>query len=309
MLMTKLKRGLFQRSAPISSPPPAPTAAISAERLIDLMRCFPIGGKLRYFPEHRKDIVLESIVIAYGVNNQLVYSQNDIQIDADDGSLVFLLDDNWMDKVIRDVHQFCLLIPYVAPSQNDLDYVRRAALETGGYLMRGETLTLMSLCNARGVPHVNSTVRKRVLMKEGYYANHAMVVLEVKADTLDHVDQRQQLRLRTNIPVTIKTSETAPDQEGTLVDFSESSLRIRLHDRTEAVADKKGLIATIDLSGSAGPGRAQRFVFAGKLLRRDDDCVVLGLTGRLKHNRFRDMELMDALDLKASLLQHPATEH
>jgi hypothetical protein len=306
--MTKLKKGFFHRPEAVP-PPPVPPASVSAERLIDLMRCFPIGGKLRYYPEHRKDIVLESIVIAYGVNNQLVYTQNDIQIDADDGSLVFLLDDNWMDRVVREVHQFCLLIPYVAPSQNDLDYVRRAALETGGYLQRGETLTLMSLCNARGVPHVNCTVRKRVLMKEGYYANHAMVVLELQADTLDHVDQRQQMRLRTHIPVTVKASETAPDLGGTLVDFSESSLRIRLNEGTDPLADRKGLIATIDLSGSAAPGQAQRFVFAGKVLRRDDDCVVLGLTGRLKQNRFRDMELMDSLDLKASLLQHPATEH
>src|SRR5690606_1281525 len=109
--------------------PSAPAASIAPDRLIELMRCFPISGKIRYFPEHRKDIVLESIVIAYGINNHLVYSQHDIHVDADNGTLIFLLDDNWKDRAIREVHRFCVLIPYAGGMDSDLDYDRRAALD------------------------------------------------------------------------------------------------------------------------------------------------------------------------------------
>lgn len=280
---------------------PAPAPPIAPERLIELMRCFPIGGRIRYYPEHRKDIVLESIIIAYGIDSHLVYSQHDIHLDADNGTLVFLIDDNWKDRTVREVYRFCALIPYAGAMEGDLDYDRRAALDAGGFLQRGERLTLMSLSNTRGVPHVNTQVRKRVLLKEGYYANHAVVVLEMEHDTLNHVDQRQQMRVRTCIPVSVQSAEGAPAQPGTLVDFTESALKIKLGDGIE-LQERKGLIVTIHV-----PERHRTFVLAGKVLRRDAECVVLALTAQLKDNRFRDVEVLDALDLKATLLQHPAT--
>ena len=281
--------------------PATPEPPIDPERLIDLMRCFPIGGKIRYFPEHRKDIVLESIIIAYGVDNHLVYSQHDIHLDADNGRLVFLIDDNWKDRTVREVRSFCALIPYVGGMEGDLDYDRRAAIGAGGFLQRGERLTLMSMSNTRGVPHLSTQVRKRVLLKEGYYANHAVVVLEADPDSLNHIDQRQQVRVRTCIPVSLQRAEGGRVHAATLVDFTESALKIRLEDGIDLL-ECKSLIVTVRV-----PERDRTFVLAGKVMRRDADCVVLALTARLKDNRFRDIEVFDALDFKATLLQHPAT--
>ncbi len=286
-------------------PPPGPPEdeqAIDSERLIEMMRCFPISGKIRYFPEHRKDIVLESIVIAYGINNHLIYTQHDIEVDADNGAPIFMLDDNWKDRRVRDVRSFCLLIPFMGGAEGDLDYDRRVALETGGYLQRGEVLTLMSLCNSRGVPHVNSTVRKRVMLKEGYYANHAVVVLETRPETLNHIDQRQQMRVRTAIPVSLHLADEGPVFDCLLVDFTECSLKLRLDGAAGLIGERRNLVVTIDL-----PAQGRKFVLAGRVLRRDGDFFVLSLSSRLKDTRFRDIELMDALDLKATLLQHPST--
>jgi hypothetical protein len=305
-MLTRLKKGLLPKVEAETEISPRRTGIATAE-LLELMRCFPIGGKIRYFPEYNKDIVLDSIVLAYSVNDQIIYTQNDIEVDSGEGMLIFLSELNRGRPVVREVETFSLLIPYVAPTQNDLDYIRRAALETDGYLRRGEGLILMAPCTARGVPHVDCIVKKRVLMKEGYYANHAMAVLETRTSSFKYIDQRRHVRLRTQIPVMVKAAEAAPDCAGTLVDFSESSLRIRLGERAGAIAEKKALIATIDLSKCAARGREQRFVVSGKVVRRDAECVVLNLTGRLKNNRFRELESMDALDLKVSLLQHPAT--
>lgn len=203
---------------------------------------------------------------------------------------------------MREVKSFCLLIPYMGGAEGDLDYDRRVALETGGYLQRGEVLTLMSLCNTRGVPHVNSLVRKRVLLKDGYYANHAVVVLEIQADSLNHIDQRQQMRVRTAVPVAIHLAEEGPTFDGLLVDFTECSLKLRLDDAAGLIGERRNLVVTIDL-----PAQGRKFVLAGRVLRRDGDYLVLSLSSRLKDTRFRDIELMDALDLKATLLQHPST--
>lgn len=300
MNMPKFKLGFLGRgrdAAPTDAPPP-----IDSARLVELMRCFPISGKVRYFPEHRKDIVLESLVIAYGIDSHLVYTQNDIHIDNDNGAPVFTLDEDWQDHRIRDVRRFCLLLPYIGGMAGDLDYDRRVALETGGFLQRGEVLTLMSLSNNRGIPHVNAVVRKRTLLKEGYYANHAVIVLELQPDSLNHIDQRQQVRVRCAVPVILQPSEEGPGFAATLIDFSESSLRLRLDQSADLLAERKQLIVTIAL-----PQQDRKFVLCGRVLRREADDIVLSLSSRLREDRFRDIELLDALDLKSTLLQHPST--
>jgi hypothetical protein len=304
MQMKKLTMGFFGRERS-AEPPRAEDIGqpIDPERLAELMRCFPISGKIRYFPEHRKDIVLESIVIAYGIDHRLIYTQHEIHIDDDGGRPVVMVDDDWKDRRIREVQSFCLLIPFAGGGmKGDLDYDRRVALETGGFLQRGETLTLMSLGNARGVPHVRSLVRKRTLLKTGYYANHAVVVLEVQPETLNHIDQRQQMRVRTAIPVTLQSTDEAPPCSAMMVDFTESSMKLRLDPSAQALAERRNLIVTIDL-----PAHGRKFILGGKPLRRDGEYLVISLASRFRDSRFRDIELMDALDLKATLLQHTST--
>lgn len=304
MLMPKLTRGFFGRARGAAAAMPRDEAPqiIDPQRLAEVIRCFPISGKIRYYPEHRKDIVLESIVIAYGIDSRLVYTRHDIRIDETSGEPVFTLDEDWKDRRLSGVRSFCLLIPYVGGMEGDLDYDRRVALETGGFLQRGETLTLMSLSNARGVPHVNTVVRKRTLLREGYYANHAVVVLEVRTDTLNHIDQRQQVRVRTAIPVTLQTTDDTPPCAAMMVDFTESSMKFRLDRAAGEVAERRNLIVTIDL-----PAHGRKFILGGRTLRRDGDYLVITLVSRFRDARFRDIELMDALDLKATLLQHPST--
>lgn len=303
MQMRKLTRGFFGRQRAAGAPRAEEGGqAVDPERLAETMRCFPISGKIRYYPEHRKDIVLESIVIAYGIDHRLVYTQHDIRIDEDSGAPVFTIDDDWKDRRMREVRSFCLLIPYVGGTEGDLDYDRRVALESGGFLHRGEVLTLMSLSNARGVPHVNCVVRKRAVLKNGYYANHAVVVLEVQTDTLNHIDQRQQMRVRTAIPVVLQTADDSPPCPAMMVDFTESSMKLKLDPAAGAVAERRNVVVTIDL-----PAHGRKFILGGRTLRRDGDYLVISLLSRFRDSRFRDIELMDALDLKATLLQHPST--
>lgn len=280
-------------------------AVLDPQRLVELMRCFPIGSKFRYYPEYHKEITFESIIIAYGINSHFVYTQRDIRVENARGAPVFVLEDDVKDRTIGQVHHFSLLIPDVSVG-DARDYRRQSGNSQDGRFRRGDILTLMSIFNEKGIPHVNTMVRKRVLMREGYYANHGVIQLEVLLDTLNHIDQRQQRRVKTSIPATMQFSEDSPHYPCTLVDFTETALRIRLDESGESgvvpLIERRTMIVSLDL-----PAQSRRFVLTGKVLRRDTGHFVIALNGKLKDGQVRDFELIDAFDLKATLLQHPAT--
>lgn len=274
--------------------------------ILDAMRYFPIGSKIRYYPAQRKNVALESIVIAYGINNYLVYTQKDIHIkEPEQSAPYFLLDDDWKDVTVREVSSFCLVIPDVGHTESELDYASRVAIDNHGLFKRGETFTLMSLFAERGVPHIDVQVRKKVLLKEGYYANHSVVVLEALLGTLHHIDQRQQCRIKTHIPVSIYLTEDGEPYACHLVDFSECSLKIRIdsHERLKAsLTKKRSIIVVIDLSR-----QMKSYILKGKVLRRDDEHVVISVASHLVDKQYESFDLLAAIDLKANLLQHPET--
>jgi len=280
--------------------------ALDASRLVELMRCFPIGSKFRYYPEYHKEITFESIIIAYGINSHLIYTQRDIRVELNrDNVPVFVLEEDWKGRAVSQVRHFSFLIPDVSVG-DARDYRRQADHPHDGRFRRGDILTLMSLYNEKGIPHINTMVRKRMNMREGYYANHAVIQLEVLLDTLNHIDQRQQRRVKTSIPASMQFSEGSPHYPCMMVDFTETALRIRLDESggTGAIPliERRHMIVTIDL-----PAQSRRFVLTGKVLRRDAGHFVIALGGKLRDGHVRDFELIDAFDLKATLLQHPAT--
>ena len=50
----------------------AATAKVDIARVRTLIEFFPIGKKLRYYPEFNKDIVLDTLIVAYCVNGHFV---------------------------------------------------------------------------------------------------------------------------------------------------------------------------------------------------------------------------------------------
>jgi len=271
----------------------------------EVMRHFPVGGKIRYYPDYRPDVTMDSIVIAYGINNHLVYAQRDIRLDETSANGPrFVLDDDWRDRPITHVERFCLVIPDIGGLEHCLDYDTRANLRNGGQLQRGDQLTLMSLFSRQGLPHVETMVRKRVTLKEGYYANHSVIVLEVDPDSLRLVDQRRHRRIRTNLPVTVAVSGCHDPFTACLVDFSEYSLRMRCGQDllTLAGLGSRKIYVRLEI-----PTTGRHFDLQGRLVRCGDEDLVLGLTHLRVGEEFEEIGLLSALDIKASLLQHPET--
>ena len=48
-------------------------AAFQLARIRTLIEFFPIGKKLRYYPEFKQDIVFDTLILAYCVNGHYVY--------------------------------------------------------------------------------------------------------------------------------------------------------------------------------------------------------------------------------------------
>jgi hypothetical protein len=72
-----------------SNPQPPKGGAAASEEAPDgdtlkmLAEHFPIGRKVRYFPEYQRDIVFHTIIIAWRVNDQDIYSREAILKDAE----------------------------------------------------------------------------------------------------------------------------------------------------------------------------------------------------------------------------------
>ena len=274
-------------------------------QLVELMQCFPIGSKIRYFPDEQEDLALDSILIAYGINDHLVYTQNDIRSQIDGHDHVFLLDDNWRDLVVRKVNSFCLLIPHIIDEDNDLSYPRKVELLNETRFARGRNMTLISLRNDRGVPHVNTQVRKRLVMEDGYYSNHPVVVLEAQPETLTLIDQRQERRLHTLIPSRLTVAGGDDGCPCSLVDFSETFVRVR-GDRDgtmfQLLYEGQTLTLTIELDR-----HPRRIMVQGKVVRRDDEYLVMELLAIDKNGEMQPFTMLDIFEFKATLLQHPET--
>jgi len=278
---------------------------LDSAQLAELMQCFPIGCKIRYFPDDQEDLALDSILIAYGINDHLVYTQNDIRSHMDGREHVFLLDDNWRDLVVRKVTSFCFLIPHIIDDDNDLSYPRKVELLNETRFARGRKMTLISLRNERGVPHVITQVRKRLVMEDGYYCNHPVVVLEAQPETLNLIDQRQERRLHAAIPSQLTVRGGDEGCPCVLVDFSETFVRVR--------GDRDGTMFQLLYEGQTltltiEPERLSRkIVVEGKVMRRDDDYLVMELLAIENNGEMGPFTMMDIFEFKATLLQHPET--
>jgi len=299
--------GLFRKNGFTSNGGEGPeaTARLDVASVTELMERFPIGGKIRYYPEFHKDIVIDSIIIAYGLNDRLVYSRQDLHAYSDGNEHLLLLKNNAKELPIHTIESFCFVIPRGGDIEHRLDYPRKAELGPGGQFQHGNTLTLMALYDGRGIPRIDTRVRKTLTLKRGYYANHEVVVLDPLPESLTLIDQRQYYRLHTQIPVSAHFAQDDDPCPCTLLDFAEDSVKLRLQGNPRLghpLNAGQGLILTMGIGD-----QPKTFVLRGKVLRHDEPTVVVTLDGILKGSHFVNVDLLDMLDIKASLLEYSAT--
>lgn len=281
-----------------------PTDFMDSVRLMELMQYFPLGGAVRFYPEFQKDIVLESLIIGYGINDYVVYSHNEIHSQFEGSRHTIVLDDSGKSIPLQRVTSFSFLLPQIDGIENSLDYDRRAALGTGGPFRAGNTVTMLSCHVDRGAPQIDTTVRRRTVLNDGYYAGQEIAILDVLPKTFVIVDRRTHQRLMTRVPVTLRFAHHEESHPCTLLDLAHHSVRLVYDNRAtgELVRQNQDVVVTVGLGN-----QPKTYILSGKVYRKlEDGCVVL-LEGIHKGSHFAAIERLDLLEITANLLQHPET--
>lgn len=280
---------------------------IEVARFTEFLRYFPPGEKVRYYPEFQKHMLLDSIILGYGVNNQYIYSPIDIRHQPDGERDVLKLTVDGHEVLIREIENFCFLIPHNQDDQNRLDIESKAALGPQGLFGVNNTITLVACSSGGTLSYVDTLVRKVVSLTSGIYAGHEVVVLDVLPNSLDLTDQRQHYRLQTNIPAKVALGD-GDARDCIIKDFSEESVRLVFDSSYKellALTDRQRITLDVNLGTNNQP---KIYDLDGVMYRKTDTSLVMKLQGIYKNDSLVSIDLVDVLDIKANLLQHPATQ-
>lgn len=271
-------------------------------RIRTLIEFFPIGKKLRYYPEFNKEIVLDTLVVAYCVNGNFIYSLDAIDRDSDGNPTAFRSGENEVRTPVSRLKLFQVLVPDTTDLEMKLDYLRRAQIGRGGQFSKGNYISLISNAGIKGVSTVDTEVAKQVVLREGPYAHMNMILLTPELSTLSVVDQRKKPRTKTNVPVTMFLPTEKFSGPGTIIDISNAELRIRTSDgRATMPATQKGdaMIVEIKL------GETERnYSVKGSIVRRSPETCVIQMDGQIREGRLVRFAPLDLLELKAGLLNY-----
>ncbi|VAW89301.1 hypothetical protein MNBD_GAMMA17-1249 [hydrothermal vent metagenome] len=271
--------------------------ALDSDGLARLLPFFPIGNKLSYFPEFKQELMLSTAIIAYAINNELVYSNNDISWQEEDGVFQLYL----LGKQLKKIESFCFIMPTVGRGEEELDYARKERLGKDGGFIKGNNITLNGEQGDGRLPVLDATVRKQLILKEGHFIGHKVAILDIDPRAFKLIEQRRYVRLKTDIVGEIQTRLGQVPQRCTMVDFSDRAVRI-IHDSegSERPSFREG--STVTLSFDL-PKSAEARVIRGKVIRQHDATVVMALDNIKREKDFEKVELFDIMEIKANLLQ------
>lgn len=272
------------------------------ERIKTLIDFFPIGKKLRYYPEFKQEIVFDTLVLAYCVNGSFVYSGESIERNADGAPTMFNTGENGRKIPFASLDLFQLLVPDTSDLEKKLDYHRRALLGRGRQFHAGNCISLISNLGGKGVSTLDTEVAKQIELADGPYANKTMVLLTPDLSTLAVADQRKKSRTKISAPVIMSLLDGQFSGPCMIVDISEDDLRLRLRERGAMMPMmQRGDEVVIETElGTA----ERRYLIRGKVFRRAAETCVIHMEGEFRDGKFVAFGSLDLLELKAGLLNY-----
>ena len=275
---------------------------VELERIKTLIEFFPIGKKLRYYPEFKQEIVFDTLVVAYCVNGDFIYSGDAIDHDAEGFPAAFRFGESNKRTPVSALKVFQLLVPDTSDLEMKLDYQRRALIGRGKQFNKGNYISLISNAGGRGVSTVDTEVAKKVVLPDGPYAHSTMILLTPELRTLVVTDQRRKSRTKISAPVIVSVPLAGFQGPCTIIDISDQGVRIRVRDRgTMLPSMQRGneVIIEVDL------GEAEKhYSIKGSIIRSASETCVVQLDGQFKDGRFSNFSPLDLLELKAGLISH-----
>lgn len=288
---------IFSKKRTETAPTTALHVVLNTPKLCKMMPYFPIGSSLKFYPEYRSEVVLSSIIIAYLINGEIVYSNAEITF-SDDEKQLFI-----NNAPIEEVNSFAIMVPSETRGETELDYERKESLSQSGGFAKGNSITLIGKEKYGKTSTIDTVVKTYALLKEGYYSGTKVVVLNVDPALLSLKDQRIKKRLEAQIPGLIQTKDYTEFNQCTIIDFSEFTIKITCDDNDIVIMScRKGetVTLTFDLPNSDEPN-----VMQGKVLRTEETSMIVELQDILIGETFKPLEPIDLIEIKAKLLQLP----
>lgn len=304
MIKTFLGKSLGSKGAKEPSSENTAQTRVDLDQIQTLIEFFPIGKKLRYYPEFQKDIVFDTFLIAYCVNGEFVYSGEAIDRNSQGHPTAFRAGEDEERTSVSDLKLFQILVPDTSDLEMKLDYHRRALIGRNRQFNKGNSISLISNAGGKGVSTVDTVVAKQIILPDGPYAHAKMVLLTPELHTLAVTDQRKKTRAKICAPVAVSLPEGKISGPCTIYDLSEDAMRIRVRDRdTTMPVMPRGseVILDIDL------GEAKRlYTIKGSVIRSSPETCAIKLEGLFKDGRLRSFDPLDLLELKTGLLNYGA---
>ncbi len=273
----------------------------------EIVSYFPIGESIDYYPEFKSNMTMRTIILGYEINGHIMHAQNQLEIIIGTRGKCFItLHSDDKEYEFSQVDSFCILLPGKAGEEYKLNFPSKASLGSRGQFRNGNAITLVNRHHVRGMVMLETHVRESVLPKTGYYRNHQMVLLDAQSSSLEYKEQRTHHRLSTHLPVKLQLSQDSESYDCVLANYSEAHLQIK-YNRDEALEKllKAGVTVILTLKLDH---LYKTYVIGASILRNHKDSTVLTMREILDEGRSRNFSLMDALNIKACLLQHPGTQ-
>lgn len=269
-------------------------------RLALLFRHFPIGARLTYFPEYRREVKLNTLVLGYRLNDHAIFAREAIELDAEDQLQGFRIGPRKVLPVAELQTIFMLLPDTSVQAKKQLDYVTRASLGRDGQMRRGTALTLQAPSLGRGIPSIDTNIDRLETLEDGPFSGQDTILVEPDLASLKVVDNRRKPRVATAIPAELLVGHeiTGTLIACTMADFADDTLR--LQPATGKFDPLKVNTAAV-VQFSVGPA-AQRFRLRGKVMRASEQAIVIRFGELAVGGTYRKADSFDILEIKSGLL-------
>jgi len=268
-----------------------------------LFEHFPIGKKIRYYPENFSRIFFNTVVIAYRIDNHYLYTRDAI-ICGPDGAPKGLRRDDGKLVPLQSWTSFSMLVPDTTELEKTLDYFTRADLGRGGQFGRGNIITLVGTVIDKCVPLLETTVEKRQILHDGPYAETQTVLISPDLDTLVLADRRKKQRVACTIPAYLFYAKESAFCLCVMRDFSELTMCLGKDSLGENIPELGCRHSVVVQFSLGSEGKIYRI--RGSVFRRGDEFCVVEIEQIDRDGRFDKIRTVDIIEIKTALLNEQA---
>jgi len=260
---------------------------------------FRIGQKILYFPEYHRKSVLNTILLAFRVNDAYIYSNDALRFRADGSLQGFRVSPREVLSV-EELRRFQILLPDTSELERKLDYFTRAELGPAGHLRQGNIITLVNDSTERCVPTIDAVIQRKQVMDDGPFEGSATILVTPDFTSLKLNDKRRHQRINADIWADLFYAPASPPFPCLLKDFSETSLRLGTSETSGSMPQlEPGKLAAVEFDFG---GVETTYRLRGRVIRWDSTTCVLQIEQILKDGEFDRIKLMDAVEIKTRLL-------